>query len=261
MRSHWWLKHIAQSWLFFQHTQSNVILYIAGSSSGNIEQPPRFISEAALDRVKASSFLISHIDARDTYVGIGVFVTRKKAVTAKHNLGSLSKGSTVQANFELGSTMQMTIVSLGQHFDYAILESETEHDAHLDTFKGDFEKLAGTDLILCGFLIGIKEHLPEFSLRVKAMKASVMDVSQNKHHILYGTIAFPGDSGGALVVWDGQLVGIHIDGVNALQAQYEREKSLDVMVEDMQDSLENLACSVSDGFVGLLVNAFDFEFV
>ena len=168
---------------------------MAGSSLGKTQQPPRFISEAALARVRASSFLISHmnsndlhvdnIDASDSYVGIGAFVTPKKAVTAKHNLGSLQIGSIVQATLEEGSTLKMTIVSLGKQFDYAILESDTEHDAHLDVFKGDFEKLAGTELILCGFLIGIKEHLPEFSLRIKAMKVSVMDVSQNKHHILY----------------------------------------------------------------------------
>ena len=240
--------------------QTELLLNVAGTSSGITNEPPRFISDAAFERVEKSSFLISHSNAPEIFVGVGVFITKRKAVTAKHNLGVAGLGLKVLAKLYDSSTIEMTVLSLGEDFDYAVLLSGKEHETHLELYNGNFERLAGTELVLCSFLLAIKEQLSEFSLRLKVMKVSVMGLSGHKHHILYGTTAFPGDSGAGLVVWDGKLVGIHLDSVNTLQEKYDRDdEDLNVRMGVVEDSLENLACSVSDGFVGLLANVLTAE--
>jgi hypothetical protein len=239
--------------------QTEHSLNVAGSSSGIINEPHRFINDAALERVEKSSFLISHLSAPEKFVGVGVFITKRKAVTAKHNLGVATLGMKILAKLHANSTIEMTVVTLGEGFDYTVLQSDEEHETHLEMYNGNFEKLTGTQLILCSFLLAIKEELSEFSLSLKVMRLDVMGLSEHKHHILYGTNAFPGDSGAAIVVWDGKLVGIHLDAVNALQEKYEREGDLTARMGVVEDSLENLACSVSEGFVGLLASVLKAE--
>jgi hypothetical protein len=243
-----------------QKAQTEHGLNVAGFSSGIINEPPRFISDAALERVEKSTFLVSHPSAPANCVGVGVFITKRRAVTAKHNLGVAKLKMKVLATLHDKTTIEMTVVTLGKGFDYAILESEKEHETHLEMYNGHFEKLTGTQLVLCSFLLAIKEELSEFSLNLKVMTVNVMGLSHHKHHILYGTTAFPGDSGGAIVVWDGKLVGIHLDSVNALQEKYERKGDVTKRMRVVEDSLENLACSVSEGFVGLLACVLESEF-
>ena len=89
-----------------------------------------------------------------------------------------------------------------------------------------------------------------------ARQASIFNVSKRKHHAIYTAPTWSGDSGAALVLKNGKVVGIHVEGVNAAKELIAQKESVDERLTDVELSLASLVKSTATGAVALLSTAF-----
>ena len=106
---------------------------------------------------------------------------------------------------------------------------------------------SGTTLALCAFQTAIQEHAPEFGCRMGVMPATAVRVSPHERHLLYACTTYAGDSGGALLMHDGQLVGIHLEFVNALRENLARKVDVTERLTDVEESLDELMAGAGQG--------------
>ncbi len=224
------------------------------------------LSVEALRLVKQAAFIILSTPSssgsdvsdpatspRSQYIGVGVFVTAITAVTVAHNLNG---ADTVMVYFpESRERVKLDVVRRNEEYDYAVLRC-TEHRPHLQLYTGPNADLVGEGLAMCAFQIGILEELPEFSTSMGVMPANGVKLSKHGHHLVYASSTWPGDSGAALVMYDGRLVGLHVAGVNSLQEKFDRMHSMEARLTAVEDSLESAARSVATGCVALLASVF-----
>ncbi len=193
------------------------------------------------------------------YVGVGVFVSSHRAVTADHNLPqSAPVGSTLDAYIpEQHTQLQVQVIERNAELDFAVLGCEGSPRDHLQLYTGEPDNLCGEQLALCSFQLGIHEELPECSTSMGIMRADGVKLSRRKNHLIYTSQTWPGDSGAALVMYDGQLVGLHLAGVNALREKFERmHVEHEERLSAVEDSLELAAQSVATGCIALLSHTF-----
>jgi hypothetical protein len=65
-----------------------------------------------------------------------------------------------------------------------------------------------------------------------------------RRHLYYSCPIFAGDSGAALVIKDGCLVGMHLETINALCEQIDRKKLIKDHFSNVEESLENILAAV-----------------
>lgn len=190
--------------------------------------------------------------------GVGVCVSARKAVTAVHNLDGLKIGDSVRVFFPVSrETSQLVVQVKDNELDYAVLAAGVEFSTHLPLYSGPSFGLVGKQLAMCAFQLGIHEELPEWShSSLGVMPATGVKLSRQEHHLLYASDTWPGDSGGALVMYNGELVGLHIGGVNALKEKFEKKRTRKQRMSAVEDSLESAARSVASGCIALLANVF-----
>ena len=156
---------------------------------------------------------------------------------------------------ETGVKSHVTLAKRRAELDFAILEAAEDHPF---TALTDSSNLRGTQLVLASFRIGIAEYAPMFDRRLGFCPASGVTTSPHGHHLFYICTTFAGDSGAALLLKDGKLVGIHLEIANAARERLERMKTdLSGRLGQVEESLDAL---VSGGFgqgaVAILGNAF-----
>jgi S1-C subfamily serine protease len=193
-----------------------------------------------------------------TYEGVGVFVSSNRLLTADHVLDDdTPEGSMVDIyNPKLRLKLQAKILSRDSQYDYAVLGYDGNHPHYLELYLGDPEDLVGESMAMCAFQIRIHEETPEFGASMGVMRAEGVKLSKCQHHLIYTAQTWPGDSGGALVLYEGQLVGLHLEGVNALVEKFDRLQAMEQRLSAVEDSLEEAARSVASGAIALLANAF-----
>ena len=123
---------------------------------------------------------------------------------------------------ETGMKSQVILAKHKRELGLAILEAAKDHSFIAST---DSSNLRGTDnLVLASFQIGIAEYALTFERRLGFCPASDVTISPHGQHLLYICTAFAGDSGAALLLKDGELVGLHMDFANAARERLERMK-------------------------------------
>lgn len=216
--------------------------------------PPR-----VMECVKESVFLLMEEEESTTGVGVGVFFARNFAVTADHNLRKFpddQPGTSVYVECN-GKPITLSVCERDEKLDYALLKFDGTH-TYLEPYTGSPSTLMSRQVALCAFQIGITEYLTEFQTNdVGVMPASIVKVSRQGHHLVLKSDTWPGDSGGAVVLHNGCLVGIHLAGVNALREKIKHE-ALDEATwrAEVASSLESAANSVATGCIALYVGAF-----
>ena len=81
-------------------------------------------------------------------------------------------------------------------------------------------------------------------------------VSPHDHHLFYSCPTFRGDSGAALLLKDGQLVGLHTEVVNSLRERSDRERVVDGLSE-VEESLDAVVSGgLGQGCVAVLASVF-----
>jgi len=105
---------------------------------------------------------------------------------------------------------------------------------------------------LAAYQIGLNQDLKTFNLETGLGFSPGHIVKKGHRHFLHSCPAFKGDSGGAIVICGGQVVGIHLESVN------EFRKTLDMTsseLESVADSVEDLIHSHHSGCVALFPSA------
>ncbi|KAK9812934.1 hypothetical protein WJX72_006028 [[Myrmecia] bisecta] len=88
------------------------------------------------------------------------------------------------------------------------------------------------------------------------MRGIVMCISRRGHHMVYECKTWPCDLEASLVLYDGEVLGMHKGGVNSIREIMDRKRTLKESMTEVEESLESAARSVAQGAVALLATAF-----
>ena len=123
----------------------------------------------------------------------------------------------------------MEIGTSSKKYDYALLHCSVDtHSDHLmvrQLQSSSTDELIGALLTLCPFQAGIQNELVDFRqgthLEIGLMPAYGCKLSNKRHHLLYDVRSWNGDSGAALVLFEGEVVGMHIGVANGCSSWIE----------------------------------------
>ena len=76
------------------------------------------------------------------------------------------------------------------------------------------------------------------SRRLGFKKAATITLSNHNNHLFFCRTTFAGDSGSALILKDGCLVGAHQETINALQERMQRAKLVKDRVNDRLEAAD-----------------------
>lgn len=143
---------------------------------------------------------------------------------------------------------------------FAILESARLHafippyEEHPQVLE---EEVECEDLVLTGYRIGIEEDAPHFSRCLGFTKASSIAFSVHRRHLFYQCPTYAGDSGAALLLKDGCLIGIHQEAVNALRERLAHEKTIKGRLTAAEESIDQIVSGgLAQGGCALLSHVF-----
>ncbi|GLE11821.1 hypothetical protein PINS_up024515 [Pythium insidiosum] len=225
--------------------------------------PIYFILPETREKVATAVFVIMEKDKDDNGVlkgvGMGVFFSATLAVTCDHNL---TEQDTVGSSVYLALKDEMVdvvVVARKAELDFAILKSSKPR-SFIAPWNGNTEDLESRcDLVLASFRLGfdVDEYQEPFKGKLGFAPAASIAISSHKRHIVFSCPTYAGDSGTALIVKDGCLVGIHQETINALREEIDRKKLVKDRLNDVEESLDNIARSgLAQGCLGLLVHEF-----
>ena len=235
----------------------------------------RIISLDALAAVRKCVFVLAPDSAtagsRNT-VGEGVFFARNMAATAAHNVTDGRGGyprfvhgvvhGDGAAASEPTARLQFRVVRVDDTRGVAFLQCCTDYEHFLQPYMGPLEELLGEGIVLCAFQTSMDDVLSRFGFGTSmgVMQASGVKVSRAGRHLVYACGAWACDSDGALLTHDGQLVGIHLELVNALRERLERKKVTEEALGSVDASLDALVRGMAHSCVALLARNFETEF-
>ena len=208
-----------------------------------------------------------HMKRRGSPVGAAVFYGNGAAATADHNLPAGTKvGSVVFGMLHSGSwsgrPFSLAVSTRNDTLDLATLRccSGSHPKAYLESIGvGSLDSLQGQTFALCAFQTAIHEELEEefgSDLTMGVMQATGIKISHHGRHMVFSSLSFSGDSGAALLLYDGQLVGIHTGIVNELKERMRTSTDFGERLSEAENSLAELVRGVAQGCVAVLATQF-----
>jgi hypothetical protein len=188
-------------------------------------------------------------------IGVMFFVTPNLAVTANHNIASKKVNDTVYCQQrDVRSHSVLTVVYQDSKLDIAILSCGKpvgNYLSLLDTRSNPPQ--CGINFILAAYQIGITEELEyDFKLSFGIMTASVTKTSDN--HMVFQSTTFAGDSGAALTLVNGNVIGIHVEGVNEAEERLRGKKDFEERLNAAEESIDRLIENTAQGCIGVLAH-------
>ena len=109
---------------------------------------------------------------------------------------------------------------------------------------------------ICDWIYPLKRlRFALLNLSLPQVKPQIL--SRHGNHLVYTSpYAAPGDSGGALLLEDGRVVGIHVEGINNLKERFRRKKEVEDRLTAVEMSIDAAIASISQGSVALLGKSF-----
>ncbi|KAL0025280.1 hypothetical protein WJX79_000109 [Trebouxia sp. C0005] len=110
------------------------------------------------------------MDDEDNGIGVGVFFSNSKAVTADHNLTvDQALGTKIVVKIpELQEQLTLSVLARHSEMDYAILQSNTNH-AYLPVYVDPPKRLLGADLVLARCSFDLEGWLTEAEKSIDAI--------------------------------------------------------------------------------------------
>lgn len=224
----------------------------------------RCISPEAEERCSLSACaLVNGKTAKAKQIGVAFAISETRAVTAHH----------VVAPF----------IASGKFFLYGFTERDervkfrilppADADTALDVCalsieedgrkKRSFVELTttipgrGSRVAVVGFQLALQEHIADtFPLKLGIMEGTVSKASSN--HVLLQTVTFSGDSGAAMMLFDGKMFAMNVEGVNAAKERLQHKSmtvskpSLKARVTAVEGSVDSLVADTQAGSIGVL---------
>jgi Trypsin-like peptidase domain len=229
------------------------------------ETPQPGLSEEVIARIENSVCIL----AEDGKIfGSGFAVSSKRVLTAAHHWEEGDDEDGTRFAVAVGDQVQcihgkpaanrrynLQVVKLDQHLDYCILEliGDSTFSEWTETDVSPNLKLT-TPVFLASHQIGIQQHLDTYNMGVSLGIANGIIMRRSDRHMVHSCSAFKGDSGGAIVINNGKVIGLHIASVN------EAKHLLDVNEIDfgsVAESINQLCDAQSSGSIALLVSAIE----
>ena len=152
-----------------------------------------------------------------------------------------------------GVVLELKVAFIKPDLDFSLLKFDGVRAKHLTLI--DNKPALGTQFIVAGYNLGIAEELEvdSFTLDVGIMQGTVVKVSTN--HFLYQSMTFGGDSGSALTLVGGNVIGLHLAGVNEARERLEQMATLKDRLNEVENSVDSLIKGTAHGCLGLLAGA------
>jgi len=230
-------------------------------------------SVTILPRRYKEAVRLASVNVFDTHgdsIGVAIFVSSRRIISALHVFTKhygFKKRKSVQFNKNAvihgllhrpdnkEEKAEFRMVDYKDSWDLAVLElvncNDADHFVNLPHVgandsqgneEDDLDKLAVTS-----FTSALANQAPkEVDVSFCVCPAALLKVS--KHHLLYSSSLFSGDSGGAVLLSrDGSLRGVHQESVNQASDELRRGATPAEMVK----SINSLINGLSSGFIGL----------
>ena len=81
-------------------------------------------------------------------------------------------------------------------------------------------------------------------------------LSANRRHILYNCDCWPGDSGAAVILYQGKVAAMHQDGINHVKEIIRQKQDTQERLDALENSLQSIVESTSQGAIALLATSF-----
>ncbi|KAG9403961.1 hypothetical protein AC1031_005500 [Aphanomyces cochlioides] len=161
------------------------------------------------------------------------------AVTWDHSLSDMQTvGSLVTLALKNAVVEVVQVVARNSALDFAILKA-LEPKSFLAPWNGSPDDLESChDLVMASFRLGIHEDQTPFKGKLGFAPAACIAISHHKRHIMYSCPSYAGDSGAALILRGGALVGIHLETIHALREEIRRKKVVKDRLNDVEESLD-----------------------
>ena len=236
---------------------------------------PNILGPGVHDKLTASVFFL--VDGENNPIGTGFLVDSGLAVTVAHNFKDekgrqfAQEGTEVDGHFgrpHLKQVVKLKVEFLDFVNDVCVLSGGPFVNflsPVLETLK------AGTKCILAAFQIGLHKDVAHLdtSLSLGVFKGAVSKA--HARHFVYDCPSFSGDSGGALILSNGNVVGIHVETVNearerlrlqdvdsdieSIKELNRRVQDVQARVEDVAKSVNSLTDSLSSGAIGISISS------
>lgn len=199
-------------------------------------------------------------DENSEAIGAGFAISETKVYSVSHNFVSPVAGMEVTCHFGKPNqhvTRKLQIVGVDTRLDFCVLET-VGGERLLDFLAISTVPLEpGKQCILAAFQIGLQNDLKNLDPNLSVGIFEGVIAKLYPRHFVYQCPTFAGDSGGAIVLKDGQVIGIHQETVNQARERIERGEDLDTnsRLESVEASINDLIRSLSSGSIGLQLSA------
>ena len=156
---------------------------------------------------------------------------------------------------------QLRISAVDHRLDYCILRT-VPGEASLPNFLeiSTAPLQTGRNCILAAFQIGIQDDLKYLKYLDPDLSVGIFKGEISKlypRHFVYQCPSFVGDSGGAVVLKNGKVIGIHQETVIQARERIQHGEDLDAdaRLESVEASVDELLRSLSSGSIGLQLSA------
>ncbi|EIE23318.1 hypothetical protein COCSUDRAFT_53569 [Coccomyxa subellipsoidea C-169] len=223
-----------------------------------------------IDLVKTATCLFA--DEDDQFTGLGCFYGPHWGITCYHNLVEPldSHDPNVVQEPSLGEEIEVYVFKQGryQRISVTITELSKEHDfvCFITEQEQPFLQLhrdpsvleSAREFVLCSFHLqaGLGDLASDFGIGLAPYRALFLRFSKHANHMVYDVNCAPGDSGAALLLFEGRVIGMHQEGINNLIGEFDPTRPMHARLDDLTESALAAARSVGQGGLGLLARCF-----
>jgi hypothetical protein len=214
------------------------------------ERATSIIDERTLSVVSQAVFALS-VENKFHPIGVCFFISPDVAISCAHNFMDSSAGDFVWVKNGPKPKLKMRIMEVDTSLDIAVLSRVSGSGILHHLSLAESIPALGSQFIVASYNIGIMEELVEFKLSLGVAQGNVVKVSDN--HFVYQSMTHGGDSGAALTLNGGKVIGMHLSGVNEARERLQmNEPSADERIREVESSIDGLIQGTSHGCVGLL---------
>ena len=200
-------------------------------------------------------------DKENKPIGAGFAISETTVYTVAHNFPESTVGMEMSCHFGKPNqhlVRRLRISEVDHRLDYCVLRT-LSGEATLPNFLeiSTAPLQSGRNCILAAFQIGIQDDLKDLDpdLSVGIFKGEISKLYPR--HFAFQCPSFAGDSGGAVVLRNGKVIGIHQETVIQARERIQHGEDLgtDTRLGSVEASIDELLRSLSSGSIGLQLSA------
>lgn len=224
-------------------------------------QPPSILGRGVYKVLQGSVFFLTENNLPDGKpVGVGFCVGNKnKAITAWQNLPANARVGDCVVGFpgsqDTRNSLDLEVAYVSPQLNLAVLEIKHSTFTHQSLQIHTTTPMPGTECMLASFQFSLTELFPDETSHSVGIFRGIV-VKLHPHHLCYDCPSFSGDSGGAVILSNGGIIGMHIETVNQARERLRQASVGSNKLHDIDQSVESLIRSISSGSIGLNASFF-----